>query len=100
VTWQDLINASFEAFGAVAILMHCSALYKAKNFEGVSLSSCIFFWAWGVWNLYYYPHLGQLFSFAAGVAIMLANCLWIGLLLYYRKYPGGYHDKKSEKPSL
>lgn len=95
MSWQDLINASFEAFGSVAILRHCWVLYKAKKFEGVSLASVAFFWSWGVWNLYYYPHLGQWFSFAAGVSIMLANCLWISLMIYYKKYPGGYRGKIS-----
>lgn len=89
MSWQDLVNASFEAFGAVAILRHCYVLYQAKRFEGVSLASTGFFWAWGIWNVYYYPHLGQWFSFVAGVAIMLSNFLWLGLMLHYRRYPGG-----------
>jgi hypothetical protein len=36
-----------------------------------------------VWNLYYYPHLDQWWSFAGGLVIVAANVLWIGLMVYY-----------------
>ncbi len=43
-----------------------------------------FFAAWGLWNLLYYPALGQWFSFAAGVLLCFGNCVWVGHVLYYR----------------
>lgn len=85
MTWQDAVNGSFEFLAAIAILNHCRVLYAAKRFEGVSLMSTGFFWAWGVWNCYYYPHLDQWLSFAGGIAIMSANFLWLGLMLHYRR---------------
>jgi len=80
----DLINASFELFGGFFILMHCWVAYKDKAVAGVSIISVAFFSLWGFWNLFYYPHLGQMLSFYAGVFIVLANLLWVGLLLKYR----------------
>lgn len=81
----DMINGAFEFAGAIAILNHCRALFKAKSSDGISALSTGFFFAWGLWNLFYYPHLDQLWSTAGGIAIVSANLLWIGLILKYRK---------------
>lgn len=83
----DIINGTFEGAGAAFILNHCRVLWHDKRVAGVSIVSTIFFAAWGGWNLFYYPHLGQWASFAGGVAIACANCLWIGLMFYYRRKP-------------
>lgn len=87
--WPDLINGLFEALAGFAVLNNCRALYRDKEFKGVSLLSVVFFTSWGFWNLYYYPHLHQMLSFLGGLLIVGANSLWVGLMLYYRKYPGG-----------
>jgi hypothetical protein len=46
----------------------------------------LFFTSWGVWNLYYYPSLGQWLSFAAGIALCLGNIAWVSqaIRLAYR----------------
>ncbi len=85
MSWQDFANAAFEAWGAVAVLGNCAALYKDKKVRGVKFSSMAFFTSWGFWNLYYYPHLGQWASFAAGIAIVLGNCVWVTLAWRYRR---------------
>ena len=71
--------------GAVAIFGHVRRVLKDKAVAGVSILATMFFALWGVWNLYYYPHLGQWFSFAGGVAIVIGNCCWIGSMLYYSR---------------
>ena len=81
---MDLINGSFEALASVFILRHCWVLYQDKQVRGVSVLSTAFFFIWGLWNILYYPSLGQTFSFYAGIAVCLANFLWIGLMLYYK----------------
>jgi hypothetical protein len=83
MTPQDFVNGAFELFGGVAILAHCRQLYKDKQVRGASWAATAFFTAWGWWNLYYYPHLDQWLSFAGGVVIVLANTLWISMMLYY-----------------
>jgi uncharacterized membrane protein YfcA len=81
--WQDNINGIYEFLGGFFILLHCIRLRKHKKVRGVSIVSVTFFASWGVWNLYYYPSLGQWCSFAGGLGIVLANALWIGLMIHY-----------------
>lgn len=81
----DQINALFEFCGAVFILNHCRVLFKAKQVAGVSLLSTAFFFLWGVWNVFYYPHLDQWYSFYAGLCITAANTLWIVMLVHYSR---------------
>lgn len=80
----DFINSIFEGLAAIFILNHCRALYKAKASEGVSILSTGFFFIWGLWNIRYYPSLGQNYSFVAGIFVAIANAIWIGLMIYYR----------------
>lgn len=83
MTWQDLINGLFELLAGLFVLMHCRKLYHDKMVRGVSLVATIFFFSWGLWNLYYYPHLEQWLSFWGGISIATANFLWIGMMIYY-----------------
>jgi len=88
-TWQDIVNGSFELFGAPFIFLSVIKLYKDKLVKGVSWVGVGFFASWGYWNLYFYPHLNQWASFFGGIAIVLCNTIWLIQLLYYIKYPGG-----------
>lgn len=85
MTIPDAINGSFEALAGLMIGNHCRTLYRDKQVRGVSLLSTCFFAAWGIWNLYYYPHLGQIISFLGGLSVSTANAVWIGMMIYYRK---------------
>lgn len=80
----DITNGMFEVLGGLFILNHCKVVWKDKAVAGVSILSTIFFTVWGVWNLYYYPSLGQWWSFAGGIAIVIANIAWVTLLIKYR----------------
>lgn len=79
----DAVNASFELAGSLFVLNHCRVLYRHKSVRGVSKMSVTFFLLWGVWNIWYYPHLGQMLSFMAGIALATANCLYVGMLIGY-----------------
>lgn len=79
----DIVNALFEAFGFFAVAMSCIRVLKDKKVAGVSILTVTFFTSWGVWNLYYYPSLGQTFSGVAAGLTCLANLTWCGLLLKY-----------------
>lgn len=81
--WQDTINGIFELGGGLAIFAHCWKLWKDKMVRGVSWVATAFFWAWGWWNLYYYPFLDQWWSLAGGSIVVTANTLWIGMMFYY-----------------
>lgn len=80
----DLINGTLEACGALFIFLSVRKLYQDKCVRGVSWLHAGFFAVWGYWNLFYYPHLDQWFSFFGGVAIVATNTFWLAQLIYYR----------------
>lgn len=71
---------------SLMVLNHCRVLLRDKAVAGVSILSTVFFTLWGGWNLFYYPHLGQWLSFYGGIAIMIANALWVLLMMKYRRH--------------
>lgn len=83
----DLINGTFEMLAAAAVLNNCWTVWLHKQVRGVSIASTAFFLIWGLWNCFYYPHLDQFFSFAGGIAITIANVIYVALLVRYRKKP-------------
>lgn len=82
--WMDLANAGFEGFGAFFALNHARVLYLHKIVRGVSAVSASFFLFWGIFNIFYYHHLDQMFSWAAGIAMTCANAFYVWLILYYK----------------
>jgi hypothetical protein len=81
---NDQINGLFELIGSLFIFNHCWTLYKDKIVKGVSILSTVYFFSWGIWNLFFYPSLHQMWSFYGGLAIMAANTLWIAMMVYYK----------------
>jgi hypothetical protein len=81
----DVFNALFEGVGGAMLWLNVRALYRAKRFAGVSVAPTSFFAAWGLWNLFYYPHLGQWWSFWGGVNICVANLVWLAQMVYYSR---------------
>jgi hypothetical protein len=81
---NDQINGLFELVGSLFILNHCWTLFCDKIVKGVSLMSTFYFFSWGIWNLFWYPSLGQPYSFYGGIAIMIANVIWIAMMIYYK----------------
>lgn len=79
----DIINGIFESCGAVFILLSIIKLHKDRKVRGVNWIHVGFFASWGYWNLYYYPSLGQWFSFIGGIGIMVTNTIWLGQLMYF-----------------
>jgi hypothetical protein len=79
----DLINGTFESAGGFSIALSIIKLYREKTVRGVSWLHVGFFTSWGFWNLFYYPHLGQWFSFIGGLALVISNTIWLGQIAYY-----------------
>jgi len=80
----DMINGAFEAFAGAMIGLHCRRVWIDKKVRGASIVATLFFTAWGFWNLFYYPNLGQTFSFYGGLVVVAANAVWLALMWYYR----------------
>ncbi len=81
----DLINGLFEFIGSLMIWANVARILKDKEVKGIDWRVTGFFWAWGLWNLFYYPHLDQWWSFAGGVSIVIANTVWLSLAWWYSK---------------
>lgn len=81
----DLINALFEFLGGWFIFLHILTLRKDKCVRGVNFFAAAFFAVWGAWNVFYYPYLDQMFSFFAGIFILIMNTIWVSQLYYYTR---------------
>lgn len=87
--WQDLVNATFEGLMAPAVLASVVKLWRDKRVLGYHWFTLAVPTTWGFWNLYYYPWLGQPASFWAGLAVVSANTVFLSMLIYYLRRPGG-----------
>lgn len=81
--WPDLVNGVFEMLGGLFIAASIVRILRDKRVAGINWIHPAFFTAWGLWNLYYYPHLGQIISFLGGMGVVTANTVWVYLLIYY-----------------
>lgn len=84
----DLINGLFELGASLFIANNCRILYKDKMVRGVSIISTMFFTTWGFWNAFYYPYIGQKWSFYFGLMVCLVNVVWVSMMIYYAKFAG------------
>ena len=89
--WPDLINGALEFGGAAVLWLNVIALNRDQSLKGVHWGPTAFFTLWGLWNLYYYPHLDQVFSLAGAFALVTVNIIWLCMLGYYaaRKWRPG-----------
>jgi hypothetical protein len=81
----DIINGTFEAFGAWSVWANVKRLRKDRDVKGVVWQFTIVWWLWGVWNLVYYPLLSQFVSTAAGLVLVTGNAVWLITWLKIRR---------------
>lgn len=84
----DIINGLFEFIGGIVIWTNVARLVRDQGYAGVNWVTSVFFFTWGVWNLWYYPSLDQMWSFVGGLAICSANLVWVILALHYGPFKG------------
>ena len=75
----DTVNGLFEAVGSGCIWLNVRAILRDRQVRGVYWPVTAFFFAWGLWNLWYYPSLGQWWSFVGGLLICAGNIVWLWL---------------------
>lgn len=80
----DHLNALFELVGAGFLMLNVRRLLQDREVKGVSAWPAVFWSVWGFWNLYFYPAVGQFWSFAAGLLVAAANATWLSLALYLK----------------
>jgi hypothetical protein len=83
MTLPDIINGLFESAGGFFIALSVIKLYREKLVRGVSWVHAAFFSTWGYWNLFFYPNLGQWFSFFGGAFLVAMNTAWLFQMAYY-----------------
>ena len=81
----DFLNSLWELAGGAFIALNCLRLYRDKMVRGVHWATVTFFTGWGYWNIYYYPAIGQWWSFAGGCSVVAFNTLWLGQLIHYSR---------------
>lgn len=88
VNLPDIINGCFEAGGFLSAISNVRALLRDKQVKGIYWQAWCWFTAWGFWNVYYYWHLSQFFSWAAGIGLAVTNLTWLAILCYYAATKG------------
>jgi hypothetical protein len=96
MSWNDIVNALFELVGAYFTWRNYFQLLEEREVKGVYWPTTAFFTAWGLWNIFYYPSLGQWFSFGAGLLLVGGNFYWVVLVLqlkYRQRLPRRFDGK-------
>ena len=86
IHWPDVVNGLFEFWGSLAVWLNVRRLLIDKMVRGYSPMVLVFFLSWGFWNIFYYAHLVQWFSWACGISMAVANLVYVLLTVkYFRK---------------
>lgn len=80
----DMYNALFEMFGGLLKIIDIVALYRHKEVKGISMLPVYFFVSWAAFNCWFYPSIGQYWSFIGGLFLFAANGIWVIMALYYK----------------
>jgi hypothetical protein len=83
MSWQDAVNAVFEFSGSIAVWLNVRAIYRDRGYAGGRIYVNVFFFSWSWWNLYYYPHLGQMLSAIGTMSIGFANMAYLIMMLHF-----------------
>ena len=86
----DTINGLFEGVGSVFMGFNVARIVKDKCVRGFNWSTCAFFGAWSLFNLFYYPHLDQWVSTVGASLMAISNTTYVMLVIYY------IHKEKKE----
>jgi len=81
---NDFINGMFGFTAGVIIWLNIIKLSRDKVVRGYQPSVIFFFVLWDIWFLYYYPSLDQWVSFLGAISVIIANIVWLFLVIYYR----------------
>ena len=82
---MDIVNGLFEIIGGFLCWGNVYALHKSRVVKGVYWPVQAFFAAWGLWNLAYYPHLGQVWSTIGALFLVSGNLTWVALAIQWRE---------------
>lgn len=81
----DIINGCLECAAAGMTSLNVRRVWKDRMVRGVDWRVTAFHISWGLYNLYFYPSLGQWCSLAGGIVLTLTNAAYVASLLYFRR---------------
>lgn len=81
----DIINGGMALIGAGFLFQNVRAIWKDKSYRGVRMTPTVFFITWGMWNLYYFYSIGQMYSLIGFSVIAVIDVMWICLMFKYRR---------------
>lgn len=79
----DVTQACWELGSAIFGLLNVRAIRRSRSIAGVHWAPTAFFFAWGVYNLWFYTALHLPISWWAGLAITAVNFTWLGHVAWY-----------------
>ena len=85
---MDTVNGLFEFAGGLLCWVNVKTIYRDKRISGISWGVQAFFALWGIWNLFYYPSLGQWASFWGGLFLSVGNTTWVMMSIVYCRRNG------------
>lgn len=89
MSWPDAVNGCFESVAGCLLWTNVRELQRTRIVVGVRILPTALFALWGVWNLFYYPSLGQWWSFLGGGSVVVANTVWVFLAIKYGRQSKG-----------
>ncbi len=92
VITPDQINGGFELIAGILISLNVVKIYRDKKTRGVAVAPLAFMVLWGLWNCYFYPSLGIMWSFWCGLVCTSINGIWISQMIYYN-----FREKRNEQ---
>lgn len=82
--FPDLLNGIFEFGLSYFILKSIQKIRVDKKVLGFYMPTIYWTTAWGLYNIFYYPYLGQWFSFVGGITVVTLNLIWLSHYFYYK----------------
>lgn len=82
----DMYNGMFEAVAGALKIIDIFSIYKDKEVKGFSLIPVCFFVCWAAFNVWFYPAIGQYWSFIGGLFLFATNGIWLAMALYYKHF--------------
>lgn len=80
----DFVNALFEIAAVGATIINIRQILKDKCIHGVTVIAQIFYFAWSLWNVYFYYSYSTMFSYWVSVIFCLMNIIWLVLVFYFK----------------
>ena len=81
----DAINAGLSLGAGVFVFLSVRRLWIDGEVKGTSPWPVLYFSLVGIWNWFFYAHLGQVLSLVAGLFVTTMNISWLVLYVNCRR---------------